>query len=117
MKTIKQIVSERLTEKGISPKKMCEEIGISEQALYQIYRKNTASTTTLNKINSYLDLKLNKMFSVNDVDNVESSDVNKDKVLLDFFRQENEFLKGFIKEKLAINFNTGVLKQAVLGVY
>lgn len=109
MKTIKEIIQERMKERGISVKQLCSDVGITEQTLYQIYRKNTANPNTLNKINTYLDLNLNKLFSIVAPEQKEEVSNNYENMIIDYLRKENDFLKGFIKEKLAINFSGGGL--------
>ncbi|MER0438959.1 helix-turn-helix transcriptional regulator [Emticicia sp. W12TSBA100-4] len=109
METLKEIISKRLKERSISAKKMCEDIEITEQALYSMYRNNSGSTKTLNKINEYLGLELSKSFSQGSAINLTELNNSVDSMLIEYLKKENEFLKGFIKEKLAINFNNGGL--------
>lgn len=117
MKTIKEIIQERMKEKGVSVKQLCFDVGITEQTLYQIYRKNTANPNTLNKINGYLDLNLNKLFSIVAPEQKEEVSNNYENMIIEYLRKENDFLKGFIKEKLAINFNNGGLMPTYGAVF
>lgn len=98
MATIKEIVVKATEKKGITAKQMCEDLGITEQTLYQIFRKNSGSDTTLDKIAKYLDVKLNANVSYGEVeDNMSFQKV------IDYLKKENEFLRNYINEKLMVD--------------
>lgn len=97
MKTIKEIVDKALQEKGITIKKMCEDLNMPEQTLYQIFRKNSGRKSTLDKVAEYLDIKLNIQFSL------ETEDSTSLQKMIDYLRKENEFLRNYINEKLMVD--------------
>lgn len=98
MNTIKEIVESTLKERRITAKKMCEDLGMPEQTLYQIFRKNSGRSETLEKIGNYLGIKLNVVVSFGEVQ--DNSSLQK---LIDYLKKENEFLRSYINEKLMVD--------------
>lgn len=98
MTTIKEIVENALKEKGITAKKMCEDLEMPEQTLYQIFRKNTGRQTTLNKIGDYLGISLNISFSYGELEEVTTL-----QKIVDYLKKENQFLRNYIDENLMVN--------------
>lgn len=96
MVTIKEIVENALKEKGITAKKMCEDLQMPEPTLYQIFRKNSGRKSTLDRIGKYLDIKLNISFSV------ESEDSTSLQKMIDYLKSENQFLRNYINENLMV---------------
>ncbi|GAB3519437.1 helix-turn-helix domain-containing protein [Emticicia fontis] len=108
METLKEKIEVGLRLKGVNAKTMCAEIGITEATLYNIYKKENANYKTLKAISDYLNVGLIE------VKKDYSQAPTNDKVL-EYFKKENEFLKGFIRENLAINFNIVSSYATVLG--
>lgn len=97
MVTIKEIVENALKEKGLTAKKMCEDLEMPEQTLYQIFRKNTGRQTTLNKIGEYLGISLNISFSYGELEEVTTL-----QKVVDYLKKENQFLRNYIDENLMV---------------
>lgn len=95
MSTIREIVEVALKEKGITAKKMCEDLDMPDATLYQIFRKNKGRDTTLNKIGDYLGVNLNITFG-------EVEDVSALQKVIDYLKKENEFLRSYINENLTV---------------
>lgn len=96
MNTIREIVEDALAKKGITAKKMCEDLEMPDATLYQIFRKNSGRKTTLDKLGKYLDVNLNISFGQN-------QDISSMQKLVDYLRKENDFLRSYINDNLMAN--------------
>lgn len=101
MVNLKEVIEKGLKEKGVSARRMCIETHVSEPTLYRLYRENSANYNTLRIISEYLNIDLRGIETTKET--VSTTD-NRDSII-DFLKRENDMLKGFIREKMAINFN------------
>lgn len=62
MKNLERVIKERLLELGLSQKKLCEELKIQPPALQKIFRENSTSIDTLERLATALKLSVSDFF-------------------------------------------------------
>lgn len=87
---------------------------MTEAGFYLALRKDTIRLATLRTLAVYLQVPISVFIDENQELKFNTVTKQQDSGLSEFLRKENEFLRSFIKEKFAVNFNWGV-SVSVLG--
>lgn len=114
------IVIKKLAKKReVTVKEIIEKgTGMTEAGFYLALRKDTIRVSTLRTLANYLEIPINVF--LDEKQELKNNIVEKpiDSSFYDFLKRENEFLRGFIKEKFAVNFNpVSGLATVFLGLF
>ena len=81
---------------------------MSEENLFKLFKKGTFEINYLRIASKTLNLPLSYFLDEYEI-SLEKYKQNDSSSFVEFLRKENESLRGFIKEKLSVNFSTGEL--------
>ena len=105
-------------KKDLTVKEIIEKgADMTEAGFYLAIRKDTIRLATLRNIAKYLNVPINVFIEEGDELKLNTVTKQQDSSLSEFLKKENDFLRGFIKEKFAVNFNLGGLSSAFGDAY